>query len=294
MSTEHGAGPHHWDQCADVYDFLEQVRLRPGVWVPGGSLEQLQAMLIGYQVALGVHSVDEPFDFWPSGPFSAWLGRRYGGHGPLDWAVEIARVTPAGSTPVEEFFTLLDHYRNEVGPEAGGTAARSGPGDPGLRLMLNTFVTLYWRRHLLEEESARLRAGGYRVVTLSAAEWATDEDMHRDLAAAFGFPDYYGHNLDAFNDCFGEVRCYEGYQEAEVGRGLVTAFTDYDRFAEASPRTAQIVLDIIADQARRALTVGNRVICLVHSNDPDLRLQPVGATPVRWNDAEWLDASRRP
>ena len=35
------------------------------------------------------------------------------------------------------------------------------------------------------------------------------------------------------------------------------------------------------------------MLALVQSRDPDLRFDPVGATPVVWNDAEWLDASRR-
>ncbi|MER8236630.1 hypothetical protein [Streptomyces sp. NPDC094049] len=37
----------HWQDCTEVYDFLEQIRLRPGMWLPGGSLGQLQAMLLG-------------------------------------------------------------------------------------------------------------------------------------------------------------------------------------------------------------------------------------------------------
>jgi hypothetical protein len=36
------------------------------------------------------------------------------------------------------------------------------------------------------------------------------------------------------------------------------------------------------------------MLCLVQSADPDLRLDPVGAAPVLWNTAEWLDAARHP
>ena len=45
------------------------------------------------------------------------------------------------------------------------------------------------------------------------------------------------------------------------------------------------MLDIFADQARRAILVGNRVICLMQSNGPQLSFGPVGAMPVLWNDA---------
>ncbi|MFC4518378.1 hypothetical protein [Streptomyces ehimensis] len=106
----------HWRDCMDVYDFLEQVRLRPGMWLPGGSLRHLQAILIGYQIAATVHSVDDPCDFWHGGAFSQWLGKHLDGSSTLGWAADIERNTPAGSTPVEEFFRLLDAYRRDTAP----------------------------------------------------------------------------------------------------------------------------------------------------------------------------------
>ncbi|WP_181011016.1 hypothetical protein [Streptomyces sp. SM13] len=113
MPTEDVPGPtaKHWQDCTDVYDFLDQIRLRPGMWLPGGSLPHLQSMLTGYRVALGVHSVDEPWAFWPEDDFSRWLRECHGIDSSLTWAAEIERNTPDGSTPVEEFFRLLDAYR---------------------------------------------------------------------------------------------------------------------------------------------------------------------------------------
>ena len=32
----------HWQDCVDVYDFLDQIRLRPGMWLSGASLRDLQ------------------------------------------------------------------------------------------------------------------------------------------------------------------------------------------------------------------------------------------------------------
>ncbi|MFI8423692.1 hypothetical protein [Streptomyces sp. NPDC085479] len=116
MSTEDLPAPtaKHWQDCTYVYDFLDQIRLRPGMWLPGGSLQHLQSMLAGYRVALGVHSADEPWPFWPEDDFSRWLGEHRGITGSLTWAAEIERNTPAGSTPVEEFFRLLDTYRSDA------------------------------------------------------------------------------------------------------------------------------------------------------------------------------------
>ncbi|MFJ3713754.1 barstar family protein [Streptomyces sp. NBC_01267] len=281
----------HWQDCTDVYDFLDQIRLRPGMWVPGSSLPHLQSLLTGYRAALGVHGIEEPFAFWPEDDFNRWLQEQRDIAGSLTWAAEIERNTPIGSTPVEEFFRLLDAYRSE-------SAQNSAPGAastrfPGIEYMDNTFVTLFWRRRLLTEAELRLEECGFRVVHLAAGEWASEQDMHRDVAAALQFPDYYGHNLDALNDCLGDVACYGPYDGSPEGTGLVLSITDYDHFTAACPRAAQVVLDIVADQARQAAVLRRRFFCLLHSNDPDIQFEPVGAMPVMWNSDEALDAKRR-
>ncbi|GAA2136481.1 hypothetical protein [Streptomyces synnematoformans] len=57
---------------------------------------------------------------------------------------------------------------------------------------------------------------------------------------------------------------------------------------------AQIILDIIACCARSAALIGDRIMSLIHSNDPDIDFEPVGALPVMWNAAEWHHARRDP
>jgi hypothetical protein len=66
----------------------------------------------------------------------------------------------------------------------------------------------------------------------------------------------------------------------------------FDAFATVDSRTAQIILDIFASQARNAILIGHRITCLVQPNDPQLAFEPVGAMPVMWNDAEWFDHAR--
>lgn len=274
-----------------MYDFLEQVRLRPGMWLPPrGSLHHLESMLGGYQIALGVHSIDEPFPFWGDGPFSQWLCQHFGRPSSLNWATQIEQETSDGSTPVEEFFRLLDDYRRHAAVEPKPSTSESG--FPGIEYMGNTFVTLFWRQRLLDQAVHRLEDHGFRVVRLAAGQWNTERDMHRAVAAALRFPDYYGHNLDALHDCLGDVACYGGYDDSAEGAGLVLTFTDYDRFAAACPRAAQVVLDIIADRARHAAVLQRRLICLVHSSNPDIQFDPVGAMPVMWNSDEWADSNR--
>ncbi|MGC0422719.1 barstar family protein [Embleya sp. AB8] len=165
--------------------------------------------------------------------------------------------------------------------------------DLDFRLMANTFITLFRRRNLLDDSTAWLDEHGYHVATLDAAVWTSKEDLLKDVGAALDFPDYHGRSLDAFNDCFGDVASYAAYGIPPEATGLVLVFTDFDTFAAADPETAQIALDIIADNARRAALFGRRVMCLVHSSDPQIEFASVGAMPISWNGAEQAHASRR-
>ncbi|MEU4094893.1 hypothetical protein [Streptomyces sp. NPDC026673] len=112
--------PRHLTELTDVYDFLDEVRLRPGMWVRGSSLQHLESMLLGYGAAMKVHGIEAAFDFWSPGaqrPFAEWLWRRNGRHSPLGWAVEIEREAQESETPaIELFFSLLDQYRAEQLP----------------------------------------------------------------------------------------------------------------------------------------------------------------------------------
>jgi hypothetical protein len=157
----------------------------------------------------------------------------------------------------------------------------------------DTFVTLHWRANVLEASADRLRRAGFAVVAFDASGWTTEDAFHTDVAAALDFPAYYGRNLDAFNDCLRDVMCGD-YGVPGDAEGVAFAFGRYDVFADACPRQAHIVLDIVADHARRAAVHGGRLLCLVQSDDPDLRLEPVGAQPVLWNPKEWLDSARHP
>ena len=117
--------PKHVAELRDVYDFLEEVRLRPGMWVRRSSLQHLDSILTGYWVALEVHGVEETSDFVNSGPFAERLWNRLGMAYPsaLGWAVTIEREAEAAGRPaMEMFFELLDEFRAADGRFRGAVA----------------------------------------------------------------------------------------------------------------------------------------------------------------------------
>ena len=109
--------------------------------------------------------------------------------------------------------------------------------------------------------------------------------MHQSLAGSLGFPDYYGHNLDAFSDSLSDL-------EIPMESGLALVFRRFDAVAKRMPRVAATVLDIAEHASRRHLLFGQRLLVLVQTDDPQLELGPLGAHTVNWNAREWLLASR--
>ncbi|MEY9965400.1 hypothetical protein ABIA33_003442 [Streptacidiphilus sp. MAP12-16] len=107
-----GRGPKQLAELRDVFGFLDEVRLRPGMWIRASSLQHLDSVLSGYRVALEVHGIEEEFDFWNLGPFTEWLWQRLGRSSSLGWAAEIEReAVDTETSPVELFFAFLDEYR---------------------------------------------------------------------------------------------------------------------------------------------------------------------------------------
>ncbi|MEU9705288.1 hypothetical protein [Streptomyces sp. NPDC047981] len=109
--------PKHVKDFGNVYGFLDQVRLRPGMWVPNISLAHLDSMLLGYRVAIEVHNAEEDFPFWTPGgdtPFDTWLNERNGRGSAVRWPAQIEHEAETTGTPaVELFFSLLDQFRAE-------------------------------------------------------------------------------------------------------------------------------------------------------------------------------------
>lgn len=106
--------PRPLPELDTVHDFLDDVRLRPSMYVRDRSVLHLASILYGYRVACEIHGAPEVTDFDHLGPFSEWLWPRLGMKysSALGWAVEIERTAEAaGIQPLDMFFDLLDEFR---------------------------------------------------------------------------------------------------------------------------------------------------------------------------------------
>jgi len=115
------------------------------------------------------------------------------------------------------------------------------------------------------ESVDELAKRGYQIARIDAAAPATEREFLGAIGAALDFPDYYGHNLDALNDCMRDV-VNQVYGWRPGTAGLVIVFTGYQTAAARWPRTAQLTLDIMARAARDADLAGRRLLC--RTDDP--------------------------
>lgn len=167
-------------------------------------------------------------------------------------------------------------------------AFRDDPADLNrldYRLLLNGAVHLYHRPEVLAEDLAWFRAHAYEVYSCDCSRWQSEADLHDDIARTLAFFDGYGRNLDALNDSLGDLAVPDD-------GGVVFHLAHFDCFAAQYPRVAWALLDIIADNSRRFLLRGRRLLALVQSDDPRLEVAPVGASGVGWNPKEWLQSAR--
>lgn len=152
-------------------------------------------------------------------------------------------------------------------------------------LMQRSCVTIYRRMTLLDAAVRWLTAHGYHVTCMDAGSWADEEAAFEAFAWRLDFPDSTERNLKRLNVYLGAVVDGDHGWEAN-SNGLAIVLTGYHAFAQRCPAAAHALLDVIARQSRVALLFGRRMLCLVQTDDPQLRFPPIGAVKVAWNAEE--------
>jgi RNAse (barnase) inhibitor barstar len=156
------------------------------------------------------------------------------------------------------------------------------------QILQNGGFALYWRSTFLEEDIAWLKSEGYRLHEFDCTRWRGDiNQLHDDFARSFSFPDYYGKNFDALDDCL---------TDSLEGEGFAIVLREFDSLWEPqSPETlnrAAVLLDVLARASHYWLLLGKPMLTLIQTEDPQLVLPRFGCVTAIWNPREWLNASR--
>src|SRR5207237_1118408 len=114
---------------------------------------------------------------------------------------------------------------------------------PETAIMRDGMLSLYRHLDVLEEDVGWFTTHGYRVFVFECDKWDSMELFHLSVEQTLGFPEYYGRNLDAFNDSLFEI-------DRDDANGLLLVFRQYHIFARRFPREAYTILDILAHAAQ--------------------------------------------
>jgi RNAse (barnase) inhibitor barstar len=152
-------------------------------------------------------------------------------------------------------------------------------------ILKNGPICKYFKNGILDEDLNWFNNNNFEIIEMNCRNW-NRKNAHQNLKVALNFPDYYGENLDAFNDCLSDM-----YNKRY--RGLILVFRRYDNFAEEDGNFAEAILDIISNQSRIWLLTGQKLIGLIQSDNPDLHFPELGGTSPSWNSSEWFNSSRK-
>ena len=84
--------------------------------------------------------------------------------------------------------------------------------------------------------------------------------FHQVCAETFGFPDFYGRNMNAWIDCLTYIREGDGMSSFVLGhtQQLFTVLPDYEIFAGRVPEIAEALLSCNAFVNQRSLERGEK------------------------------------
>jgi RNAse (barnase) inhibitor barstar len=149
------------------------------------------------------------------------------------------------------------------------------------KIFLNGWTSLYWQHAILNNDIRWFKAESYKIIEFDCSKWSDLNQLHDDLKDSLRFPDYYGKNFNALNDCLYDIEITE--------TGLLIVFLHFDCLEKV---IAHNLLSIFTDSSRQHILFGQRLLTLVQVDDPNYKIEGIGTCAVSWNDAEWLNSKR--
>ena len=144
-------------------------------------------------------------------------------------------------------------------------------------VLQNGWSSLYCRLDILERDLTWFRNARFKIIEINCSDWDNPSTIHKCLKKELSFPDYYGNNLDAMNDCLSDLEI--------SGEGLIVVLK---RFDLVDKEIGQKIVGIFANNSRRHILFGRKLILLIQVSSRNFSLLEVGGTPVFWNGSEFF------
>ena len=157
---------------------------------------------------------------------------------------------------------------------------------PIWNLFQNGAVTLFLSRELWDQTLTLLQAHSYRTI-FADCSISDEPTLLLSIVDSLNIPRFAQINLDGFNDFMSQI-------DFGDDTGIVICLDKYDHFYARFPKTAQAILDILADAHRHEILVGNRLATVVQSDNAtlDRSIGAIGGFMPQWNTSEWMHRDR--
>src|SRR6185436_8304693 len=75
--------------------------------------------------------------------------------------------------------------------------------------------------------------------------------------------------------------------------GFALVLPRFDVFVGYQGDDAHTLLELVSDEAWSSALLGRRLLCLAQTDDPALRLRPLGRHTAYWTESDWPRAPHR-
>lgn len=86
----------------------------------------------------------------------------------------------------------------------------------------------------------------WATVLIDVPEGGGRAEFFEVSAAAFGFPEYFGHNWDAFEECL-ESQEFDEVEDLDDADGLLILWSGWGDLAELEPEEFAVAIDVFRD-----------------------------------------------
>ena len=104
-----------------------------------------------------------------------------------------------------------------------------------------------------------------KIVSIDCNKITNEESLHSVFSEAFGFPDYYGNNMDAWIDCMSSLDEESGMSEfkLEKDEALILKLENASKFIKEHNNLYQIIFECSSFVNYRRVEQGDKAILAI-------------------------------
>lgn len=149
-------------------------------------------------------------------------------------------------------------------------------------IMRDGGISLYYKKSFLHSDLEWFEKEKYNVISFDCSKWDNEKRMHEHLKERLYFPDYYGMNFSALDDCLSD------FEITQIGQVIV-----FENLDSLKRDLVTAILDTFVRASREKMLFGHRLIILAQVDEPHFEIGKIGGFTPAWNGKEWFNDSRK-